>query len=74
MGAIGTFLNQSPGYRQGMILGPRPAAWLLMPSSGGFGLETFWLGSATFESLRDSDDDGVTTEVATAGGEGAERR
>ena len=31
-----------------------------------FGLETFWLGSATSESLRDSDDDGATTEVGLA--------
>ena len=45
-----------------MILAPKPAAWLLLPGSGAFGLETFWLGSATSQSLRDSDD-GATTEV-----------
>ena len=55
--AIGIFINQLPGCRQGMILAPKPAARLLLPGSGAFGLETFWLGSATSESLRDSYDD-----------------
>ena len=50
------FIDQSPGCRQGMILEPKPAAWVLLPSSGAFGRETFWLGSATSESLRDSGD------------------
>ena len=49
-----------------MILAPKPAAWLLLPGSGAFGLETFRLGSTTSESLRDSDDDGATTEVGLA--------
>ena len=62
MEPIGIFINQSPGCRPCMILEPKPAAWLLLPGSGAFGLETFWLGSATSQSLRDSDD-GTTTEV-----------
>ena len=41
MEAIGIFINQSPGCRQGTILAPKPAAWLLLPGSGTFGLETF---------------------------------
>ena len=57
-----------------MILAPKPAAWLLLPGSGAFGLETFWLGSATIESLRDSDDDGATTEVGLAVSEPNEAR
>ena len=57
MEAIGIFINQSPGCRRGMILA-KPAAWLLNPGSGDFGLETFRLGSATSagESLRGYDD------------------
>ena len=35
--AIGIFI-------EGMILAPKPEAWLLLPGSGAFGLETFWLG------------------------------
>ena len=54
MEMIGVFFNQSPGCRQGIILAPKPVAWLLLPGSGAFGLETFWLKSATSESLRDS--------------------
>ena len=69
MEAIAIFINQSPGCRKGMILAPKPAAWLLLPGSGALGLETFWLGSATSESLRDSDDDGATTEVRLAASE-----
>ena len=30
-------INQSPGCLQGMILAPKPAAWLLLPGSGAFG-------------------------------------
>ena len=66
MEAIGIFINQSPGCRQEVILAPKPAAWLLLPGSGAFGLETFWLRTATSESLRDSNDDGATTEVGLA--------
>ena len=44
MEAIGVFINQSPGCSQGMILAPKPAAWLLLPCSGALGLETFWFG------------------------------
>ena len=51
---------------QGMILAPKPAAWLLLPGSGAFGLETVWLGPATSESLQDSNYDGATTEVGLA--------
>ena len=67
MEAIGRFINQSPGCRQGMILAPKPAAWPLLPGSGAFGLETFWLGhgSATSESLRDYGD-GTANEVGLA--------
>ena len=57
MEAIGVFINQSPGCCQGTILAPEPAGWLLLPGSGAFGLETFRLGSATSESLRESPDD-----------------
>ena len=60
MEAIGVFINQSPGCCQGTILAPEPAGWLLLPGSGAFGLETFRLGSATSESLRDSPDDATT--------------
>ena len=74
MEAIGIVINQSPGCRRGMILAPEPAAWLLLPGSGAFGLETFWLGSATSESLRDSDDDVATTEVGLATSEPNEAR
>ena len=74
MEAIGIFINQSPGCRQGMILAPMPAAWLLLPGSGAFGLETFWLRSATSKSLRDSEDDGATTEVGLAASEPNEAR
>ena len=59
------FVNQSPDRRQGMILAPKLVAWLPLPCSRAFGLETFWLGSATSDSLRDSDD-GATTEVGLA--------
>ena len=31
MEAIGIFINQSPGCRQGMILAQKPAAWLILP-------------------------------------------
>ena len=65
MEASGVFINQSPGCCQGMILAPKPAAWLLLPGSGAFGLETFWWGSATSESLRDSDDDGEVGQAAS---------
>ena len=74
MEAIGIFINQSPGCRQGMILAPKSAAWLLLPGSGAVGLETFWLRSATSESLRDSNDDGATTEVGLAASEPNEAR
>ena len=57
-----------------MILAPKPAAWLLLPGSGAFGLETFWLGSATSGSLRDSNDDGATTKVGLAVSEPNEAR
>ena len=67
--AIGILINQSPGCRQGMSLAPKLAAWLLPPVSGAFGLETFWLGSATSESLRDSDYNSAATEVALAASE-----
>ena len=40
--ANGRFINHLPGCRQGMILTPL-AAWLLLPDSRAFGLETFWL-------------------------------
>ena len=73
MEAIRIF-NQSPCCSQGTILPPKPAAWLLLPCSGAFGLETFWLGSATSESLQDSDDDGATTEVGLAASEPNEAR
>ena len=69
MEAIRVFINQSPGCRQGKILAPKPAAWLLLPGSGAFGLETFWLGSAPSESLRDSDYTNATTEVGQAASE-----
>ena len=73
MEAIGIFINQSPGCRQEVILAPKPAAWLLLPGSGAFGLETFWLRTATSESLRDSDDyHGATTEVGLAASEPTE--
>ena len=63
MEAIGIFINQSPACRHGMILAPKR---LLLPGSGAFGLETFWLRTTTSESLRDSNDDGATTEVGLA--------
>ena len=66
MEAIWIFIIQSPGCHQGMILALKPAAWLLLPGSGAFGLQTFWLKTATSESLRDSDDDCATTEVGLA--------
>ena len=69
MEAIGIFINKSPGCRQGMILAQKSAAWLLLPGSGAFGLESFWLGSATSELLRESDDGGVTTEVGLGASE-----
>ena len=56
MEVIGIFINHSPGCSQGMVLAPKPAAWLQLPGSGAFGLETIWLGSATSDSLRDSYD------------------
>ena len=74
MEAIGIFINQSPGCSQVMILAPKPAAWLLLPGSGAFGLETFWLGPATSESLQDSNYDGATTEVGLAASEPREAR
>ena len=68
MEAIGLFINHSPGCRQAMILAPKQAAWLLLPGSGAFGLETFWLGTATSESLRDYGDDNATeVGLATSG-------
>ena len=57
-----------------MILAPKPAAWLLLPCSGASGLETFWLRSATSESLRDSNDDGATMKVGLAASEPNEAR
>ena len=48
-----------------MILAPKPVAWILLPCSGAFGLETFWLGSTTSESLRDYEDS-TATEVGLA--------
>ena len=70
---IGIFINQSPGCRRGMILAPKPAARLLLPGSGGFGLETFWLGLATSESLRGSDDDGEVGQAASEPNEARRR-
>ena len=71
-------LRQPPGG----LLSPSHTSWrrslqlgyLLLPGSGAFGLETFWFGSATSESLRDSDDDGATTEVGLAASEPNEAR
>ena len=74
MESIRIFIDQSPACRQGMILVPKPAAWLLLPGSGAFGLETFWLGSSTSESLRDCDYNGATTEVGLAASEQNEAR
>ena len=68
------FINQSPACRQGMILVPKQATWLLPPGSEAYGLETFWLGSATSESLRDCDYNGATTEVGLAASEPNEAR
>ena len=59
MDAILICINQSRSCRQDMILAPKLAAWLLLPGSGAFCLETFWLRSATSEELRDSNDDGA---------------
>ena len=47
------------------MLALNPAAWLLLPGSSAFGLEIFWLGSATSESLQDYDD-GTATEVGVS--------
>ena len=60
MEAIRVFINQLPGCRQGTILEPKPAAWLLLPGSGAFGLETFWFGPATSESLQYHRDNATT--------------
>ena len=70
MEAIVVFINQSPGCRQGMILAPKQAAWLLLPGSGAFGLETFWLMISTSES----NDDNATTEVGLVASEQNEAR